>query len=208
MNIILIGIQGSGKGTQAKLLSDRFGWKHVTSGDLFRKNIEQRTKLGIVVKKYIDAGELVPDKYVLEMISDALNNAPDGFILDGFPRNIEQVLFLVDNFKIDYAILLELSDEKAIERLMARRNCKICKKDYNVLFKKPKVPGICDECGGELVQRDDDNKDAISKRIEKFHNETNKVIDFFKQKDMLIQVNADLPLQAIHEDIASRLKGK
>ncbi len=208
MNVILIGIQGSGKGTQAKLLADRFGWQHVTSGDLFRKNIEQKTKLGIVVKKYIDAGELVPDKFVLEMIADALNNAPDGFILDGFPRNIEQVIFLMDNFKIDYAILLELSDEKAIERLMARRNCKICKKDYNVLFKKPEVPGICDVCGGGLVQRDDDNKEAISKRIEKFHNETNKVIDFFKEKDMLIQINADQPLQSIHEDIASRLKGK
>ena len=205
MNIILIGIQGSGKGTQAKLLEIRFGWEHITTGDLFRKNIVQETELGLLVKEYIDKGELAPDKYVFEIVRNALNKAVKGFILDGFPRNIEQLKFLVKNFEIDSVMLLDLTDDKAIERLMARRICKICKKDYNILFKKPKIPGICDVCESALIKRDDDNKEAISKRIEKFHNETKKVIEYFTEKNLLIHINADQSLEAIHEEIIRKL---
>ena len=129
MNIILIGIQGSGKGTQAKLLNEKYGWEHITTGDLFRRNIEAATELGIKAKKFIDKGELVPDKYVFLIVKDALEKAVDGFILDGFPRNMEQVRFLQENFSIQRVVLLELPDNKAVERLTARRNFAVCKRD-------------------------------------------------------------------------------
>jgi adenylate kinase len=205
MNIILIGIQGSGKGTQAKLLSEKYGWEHITTGDLFRRNIETATELGLKAKIFIDKGELVPDKYVFLIVKDALEKAVDGFILDGFPRNMEQVHFLQENFDIQQVVLLELSDDKAVERLMARRNCVKCKRDYNILFKKPQRDGICDICGGELVIRDDDTEKAIRKRIEKFHNETNQVIGYYIEKGLLSTVNAGQPVESIHNEIISRL---
>lgn len=205
MNIVLIGVQGSGKGTQAKLLVKKTGWKHVTTGDLLRDNIANGTELGMKAKSFMDKGELVPDTYVFEIVKIALESLKDGFILDGFPRNQKQLDFLRENFKIDYAVLLDLADEKAIERLMARRNCENCKKDYNLLFSKPKVEGICDVCGGKIVARADDNETAINKRIEKFHQETNPVIENFAADDLLINVNADQPVMDIHQEILNKL---
>ncbi len=205
MNIILIGIQGSGKGTQAKLLNEKYGWKHITTGNLFRSNIEAVTELGKKAKEFIDKGELVPDKYVFLIVKDALEKAVDGFILDGFPRNMEQVRFLKENFDIQRIVLLELPDIKAVERLTARRNCAVCKKDYNILFKKPHKEGVCDVCGGELVIRDDDTEEAIRKRIEKFHNETNQVIEYYVEKGLLSTVNADQPVELIHNEIVIKL---
>jgi adenylate kinase len=205
MNILLIGIQGSGKGTQAKLLKDRFGWQHITTGDLFRQNLEQGTEIGLKAKAYMDRGELVPDEFVYQIVKNALTDASEGFILDGFPRNLEQFNFLQENFQIDKAVLLELSDQKAIERITSRRNCENCKKDYNLLFKKPKVDGICDDCGGKIVQREDDNEAAINKRIEKYHNETEAVIDESQKIGKLVIVDADQPVQKIHEDIVEKL---
>ena len=208
MNIILIGIQGSGKGTQAKLLNAKYGWKHITTGNLFRSNIEASTELGIKAKKFIDKGELVPDKDVFLIVKDALEKAMDGFILDGFPRNMEQVRFLQENFNIQRVILLELSDDKAVQRLTARRNCAICKRDYNILYKKPHKEGVCDICGGTLVIRDDDTEEAIRKRIEKFHNETNQVIEYYAKKGLLSTVNADQPVKLIHNKIITELNVK
>ena len=205
MNIILIGIQGSGKGTQAKLLNEKYSWEHITTGDLFRKNIEAATELGITAKNFIDKGELVPDKYVFLIVKDALKKAVDGFVLDGFPRNMDQVRFLQENFDIQQVVLLELSDDKAVERLTARRNCAVCKRDYNILFKKPQQEGICDVCGGELVIRDDDTEEAIRKRIEKFHNETNQVIEYYADKGLLSTVNADQAVESIHNEIITKL---
>jgi adenylate kinase len=206
MNIILIGIQGSGKGTQAKILKDKFGWEHITTGDLFRMNFEKGTEVGLKAKAYMDRGELVPDEFVYQIVKDALIAAKNGFILDGFPRNLEQSNFLQENIKIDKAVLLELSDEKAIERIVSRRNCEKCKKDYNLLFKKPKIDGICDDCGGKIVQRVDDNEVAINKRIEKFHNETKAVIDANRMAGKLVLVNADQSVQDIHKEIVEKLK--
>ena len=205
MNIILIGIQGSGKGTQAKLLQQKFGWDHITTGDLFRQNLEQGTEVGLKAKAFMDRGELVPDEYVYQIVKNALTEAKNGFILDGFPRNLEQSNFLKENIEIDKAVLLELSDNKAIERIVSRRNCEKCKKDYNLLFKKPKVEGICDDCGGKIVQREDDNEVAINIRIEKFHNETKAVIEANEQAGKLVVVNADQPVEAIHQDIVKVL---
>ena len=205
MNIVLIGIQGSGKGTQAKLLHEKFGWQHITTGDLFRRNLEQGTEVGLKAKAYMDRGELVPDEFVYQIVRNALIEAANGFILDGFPRNLEQSDFLQNNIHLDKAVLLELSDEKAIERITSRRNCENCKKDYNLLFKKPKVEGIWDDCGGRIVQREDDNEAAISKRIEKFHLETKAVIEANRKLGKLVVVNADQPVLEIHREIVGKL---
>ena len=205
MNILLIGIQGCGKGTQAKILEEKFGWKHITTGNLLRESIENQTELGLAAKKFMDEGELVPDKYVFQIVEDALTNAKNGTILDGFPRNMEQLKYLEKNFTIDKVVLLELSDEKALERVSSRRNCVDCKKDYNLLYNKPKVEGICDVCGGKIVQRDDDHESAILKRIEKFYNDTSDVISYFSDKGKLIRVNADDPINTIQENIVKAL---
>ncbi len=205
MNILLIGIQGCGKGTQAKILEKNFGWKHITTGNLLRESIENKTELGLAAKKFMDAGELVPDKYVFQIVEDALAVAEKGTILDGFPRNIEQLKYLEKNFTIDKVVLLELSDEKALERVSSRRNCVNCKKDYNLLYSKPKVDGICDVCGGKIVQRDDDHEAAILKRIEKFYNDTSDVISYFSDQGKLIRINADNPINIIQENIVKAL---
>ncbi|MDP8200784.1 MAG: nucleoside monophosphate kinase [Candidatus Tenebribacter burtonii] len=205
MNILLIGIQGCGKGTQAKILEENFGWKHITTGNLLRENIERQTELGLTAKKFMDDGELVPDKYVFRIVEDALANAKDGTILDGFPRNMEQLKYLEKNFTIDKVILLELSDEKAIERVSSRRNCVDCKKDYNLLYNKPKIDGICDVCGGKIVQRDDDHKSAILKRIEKFYNDTSDVISYFSNEGKLIHIKANAPIDIIQKNIVKAL---
>jgi len=147
----------------------------------------------------------VPDKYVYGIVEDALNKADKGFLLDGFPRNMEQAEFLDSKFEIDNIVIYDLSDEKAIERIMARRNCKECKTDFNILFKKPKEEGVCDLCGGELVQRADDNEAAVSKRIEKFHAETKPVIDFFKDKKTIVYINADQTPDEIMAELESKI---
>ena len=206
MNILLIGIQGCGKGTQAKILEENFGWKHITTGNLLRESIENQTELGLAAKKFMDEGELVPDKYVFQIVEDALTNAKDGTILDGFPRNMEQLKYLEKNFTIDKVVLLELSDEKALERVSSRRNCVDCKKDYNLLYNKPKVEGICDVCGGKIVQRDDDHEEAIKKRIEKFYEDTAEVISYFSEQGKLIRVNADAPINKIQDNIVKALE--
>ncbi len=205
MNILLIGIQGCGKGTQAKILEENFGWKHITTGNLLRENIERQTELGLAAKKFMDKGELVPDKYVFQIVEDALANAKNGTILDGFPRNMEQLKYLEKNFTIDKVVLLELSDEKALERVSSRRNCVDCKKDYNLLYSKPKVDGVCDECGGQIVQRDDDHEAAIMKRIEKFYADTSDVISYFSEGGKLIRVQADDPIETIQTNIIKAL---
>ncbi len=206
MNIILIGIQGSGKGTQAKLLCERYGWIHITTGELFREHIKNNTELGKIVRTFIERGELVPDKYVFKIVEKALREAERKFVLDGFPRNLSQTEFLVEKFTIDHVILLDLKDDLAMKRLLARRICNNCGRDYNVLFKKPEIAGKCDVCGGRLVKRKDDNETAIKKRIERFHLETNSVIDFFRKKGLLIKINADQTPQKIHSQIVDKIR--
>lgn len=208
MNIILIGIQGSGKGTQAELLAEKFGWKHINVGELFRQNIEQKTELGLKAKSYIEKGELVPDELVFDLIETALKSAKNGFVLDGFPRNMKQAEYLLNHFRIDKVILLDLPDKSAIKRLTSRRVCEKCGAVYNLLFKKPKVEGICDKCGGNLIQRKDDTEVVISKRIEKFHQETGKVIEFFAAKNLLVKIDADRDLKEIESDIEKLLGEK
>jgi len=206
MNIILIGVQGSGKGTQAELLSQKTGKKHINVGDIFRHHIEKNSRLGKTARSYMEKGLLVPDEFVMNMVKDALDEVKKGFILDGFPRNVAQCEFLLNRYPISYVFFLNLPDEIARERLMARRLCSNCKADYNLLFKPPEKAGICDICGGELVRREDDNETAIDKRIEKFHKKTQKVIDIFAEKDLLKVIDANQPVQKIHNEIVAYLE--
>ena len=205
MNLILIGIQGSGKGTQAALLTEKYGWEQITTGGLFRENMANKTELGMIAKDYMEKGELVPDKYVYAIVEDALNKKNGKFILDGFPRNIKQAEFLLERFTIDKVVQLDLSDEKALERTTSRRICVDCKQDYNVLYKKPKQEGICDKCGGKVVTRDDDKPEAIKIRIEKFHNETNEVIELFAEEGLLVKVDASQKPNEIFEEIKKKI---
>lgn len=201
----MMGIQGCGKGTQAELLEQHFGWRHINIGNLFRSNIERQTELGKEASKYTEKGELVPDELVYEVIKDAIRKADKGLILDGFPRNLAQHEFLVENVKIDKVFLLDLDTETAIKRISSRRHCENCKRDYNLLYNKPKEKGVCDDCGGNLVQRKDDNEEAVALRIEKFYQETGKVIDLYRKQNKLISINADQGIQEIHRQILAEL---
>jgi len=203
MNIIIMGIQGCGKGTQAVRVSKKYNLAHINIGNLLRKNIIEKTELGLNAKSYIDKGDLVPDKYVYEILDAAIEEASTGFILDGFPRNMEQLDHLLKKYKIDKVILLDLTDEIALKRISGRRNCVDCKKDYNLVFSKPAVEGVCDDCGGKLIQREDDNEKAVAIRLQKFHEETAKVIEKYKELNLLNTIDADQSIEEIQQQILS-----
>jgi adenylate kinase len=205
MNLIIMGIQGCGKGTQAALISEKFGLAHINIGNSFRKNIVNKTQLGMEAKAYIDKGELVPDKYVYGILDDAIQQAVNGFILDGFPRNMKQLEHLLAKHKIDKVILLDLPVEIAIKRISARRNCVQCKKDYNLLFSPPAKEGICDNCGGEIVQRADDNEATVANRLDKFHQETAKVIENYRDLGLLNTIDANQSVEEIFQEIVETL---
>lgn len=205
MNIIIVGIQGSGKGTQAALLREKFGWPHINMGNLLRDHINRHTELGETAQHYIEQGQLVPDNLVLKLVTAELDAATDGFVLDGFPRNLVQERYLLDNYTIDAVILLELDDETAVRRISARRHCSVCHADYNMLSNPPEKDGVCDSCGGEVVMRNDDNPDAIRVRLEKFHQKTRKVIELFKERGIAFEIDADQPLMVIHQQIIEHL---
>ncbi len=205
MNIIIIGIQGSGKGTQAALLHKKYGWPHINLGKLLRDHIIRKTELGLVVKEYIDKGRLVPDDLVIKLIKPVLDAADSGFILDGFPRNLAQERFLLDNYRIDGVVLLDLDDETAVKRISARRHCSVCHTDYNLLINPPKVENTCDLCGGKVVMRDDDHEEAIRMRLNKFHLKTKKVIELFQERGLAIPIQADQPVEVVHQKILAQL---
>src|SRR6266568_711521 len=174
MRIVLLGIPGAGKGTQAHRLADRFGLALVATGDIFRANVQDQTDLGLLAKQYMDSGELVPDDVVVRMVVDALDQHPGGFILDGFPRTIPQAEALEQDLSsrsrpLSTALAFDLPDHIAIKRLAGRRTCQRCQRTYNVEFYPPKVEGVCDACGGVLVHRDDDREETVRHRLEVYY---------------------------------------
>ena len=190
MNIIMLGPQGCGKGTHSKILAEKTGLDHVSSGDLLREEVKKETELGLKIKEMMEEGKLVPDDVVISLIEDKVANAPKGVILDGFPRNLLQAMELDKIIKIDKTIHMDLSDEEAVKRLAARRQCKNNCKIYSTLYKQPKIAGICDDCGEEIFQRDDDKPEAIKRRLELYHKETRPLIDFYKNSGILRQVKS------------------
>lgn len=206
MNIVLFGIQGSGKGTQATMLSEKLALKHINLGGLFRQEIEAGTEIGKVAKVFIEKGHLVPDEYVYHMIDNYVGLGIKGLIFDGFPRNEDQADYLVKHYHIDYVIYLDLSDEEAKKRISSRVRCRNCQENYNLLANAPKVDGECDICGGLVDARDDDTPAAIEQRLARFHNDTKSLIHYFEEQDLLYKVDANDEIEVVTEKILALIK--
>jgi adenylate kinase len=193
MKLIIMGPQGSGKGTYASRLSTIFGMPHISTGQIFRDNIAQGTPLGKEVDKFLKSGVLVPDDITLETVKNRLSE-PDckkGFIFDGFPRTLKQAEGLEKITKLDYVINLVVPDWVLIKRLSLRVTCEKCGEIYNLGYLKPKIEGICDKCGGRLIQRDDDKEEAIKKRLREYEEKTKPLIDYYKNKGILLNIFND-----------------
>lgn len=192
MNIVMMGAQGTGKGTVAGILKQRLNIPHISTGEIFRKNIKEGTELGKIATKYADEGKLVPDEVTNKMVKQRLNeeDCKDGFILDGYPRNIAQAKEL-DNIleeigkKLDVVVYLSTPIEEIVERVMARRECPNCKTVYNMILNKPKNGEICDNCGIPLIKRVDDTEEKLKTRLDIFFNETEPVMDFYREKGIV-----------------------
>ena len=204
---VIAGVQGCGKGTQAKMLADGFGLVHISVGDIFRWNVQNKTKLAAKVKRIMESGQLVPDGIVIDLVQERLEEHDwnHGFILDGFPRNKPQAEFFLENYDVDAVIHIEVPDRVVMDRILARRLCKSCKRDYNLLFSPPAVEGVCDNCGGEVVARPDDNEEAVRTRLEAYHKETKPVLDLFKKKEAVINVDGTKKPAKVQAEIRAKL---
>ena len=197
MRLILVGPPGAGKGTQAVHLASHFSIPHISTGDIFRLNIKGETKLGLHAKSFMDAGNLVPDSVTNEMVADRLTHADakGGFLLDGYPRNIDQADFLKNvlekaNTPLDAVLEFKLENEEIIKRLSGRRACRGCGATSHVIFEAPKIAGICDACGGELYQRSDDAESVIANRLSVYAEQTEPIINFYKSAGLLKTISA------------------
>ena len=197
MRLILVGPPGAGKGTQAVHLASHFSIPHISTGDIFRLNIKGETKLGLHAKSFMDAGNLVPDSVTNEMVADRLTHADakGGFLLDGYPRNIDQADFLKNvlekaNTPLDAVLEFKLENEEIIKRLSGRRACRGCGATSHLIFEAPKVAGICDACGGELYQRSDDAESVIANRLSVYAEQTEPIINYYKSAGLLKTISA------------------
>jgi adenylate kinase len=203
---IIMGIQGSGKGTQAKLLAEDLELEHVSVGDIFRWNVQHHTKLGAQVKRIMASGHLVDDDLVESVVKTRLaeHDWNFGFIIDGFPRNARQAEFFLEGYDIDGVINLSLPDEEVTRRVLARRLCSQCGLDYNLMASRPRRPDTCDVCGGTLVARADDNPEALAVRLAQYHEETKPLIEIFERKEFVATVDATKPVDEVQAAIRER----
>lgn len=215
MNIVFLGPPGAGKGTQAKILIEKYGIPQISTGDMLREHRAKGTELGKRAQEYMDKGQLVPDEIILDMVKERLAQ-PDcakGFILDGFPRTVAQAEALDKilsemNKKLDFALALVVPDELLVERLTGRRTCKNCGMMFHVKYKPPKVEGKCDVCGGELYQRPDDNEETVRNRLKVYHESTAPLIDYYKKKGILKEIDGSKSIEEITAQLISILEGK
>lgn len=212
MKIIMLGAPGAGKGTQAKMIAEKYGVPHVSTGDIFRANIKNRTQLGMEAKKYMDQGLLVPDELTVKILLDrvAKEDCKNGYVLDGFPRTIPQAEVLDKalteiNDKIDYAINVDVPDENIIKRMGGRRACLSCGATYHIEHIPPKQEGICDVCGKELVLRDDDKPETVKNRLDVYHKQTQPLIDFYEAKGILRSVDGTVDMKDVFAAIVAIL---
>jgi adenylate kinase len=204
---IIMGPQGSGKGTQAKLLAKGFGLVHISVGDIFRWHIQNKTKLGSKVQRYLNEGRLVPDEMVDDVVKERLDihDWRYGFVLDGFPRNAQQTAFFLENYDIDAVIAIELPEEAAIARMQHRRLCSGCGLDYNLIQLRPRVPDVCDNCGGRLVTRPDDTPEAIRARLRDYREKTQPILDLLREKELIVAVDGTPSPELVQAEIRRKL---
>ena len=213
MKIIMLGAPGAGKGTQAKKIAARYGIPHISTGDIFRANIKEGTELGSKAKGYMDQGLLVPDELVIDLVADRLTweDAKKGYVLDGFPRSIPQAEALTKALagrdeKIDFAVDIEIPDQNIIERMGGRRACTGCGATYHIVNIPPKKEGICDVCGQELILRDDDKPETVKKRLDVYHEQTQPLIDYYKEEGVLKEVDGTLGMDEVFDEIVKILE--
>lgn len=212
MKIIMLGAPGAGKGTQAKMIAEKYQIPHISTGDIFRANIKNGTELGMEAKKYMDQGLLVPDELTVKILLDRVAEADcaNGYVLDGFPRTIPQAEVLEKALgelqdSIDYAINVEVPDENIIKRMGGRRACLSCGATYHIEHVPPKTEGICDKCGQELVLRDDDKAETVKNRLDVYHKQTQPLIDFYSNKGILKTVDGTVDMQDVFQAIVDIL---
>lgn len=213
MKIIMLGAPGAGKGTQAKMIAEKYGIPHISTGDIFRANIKNATELGMEAKKYMDEGKLVPDELTVKILLDrvAQDDCSNGYVLDGFPRTIPQAEVLKEaltkiNDKIDYAVDVNVPDENIVNRMSGRRACLACGATYHIVHIPPKQEGICDKCGAELVLRDDDKPETVLKRLKVYHDQTQPLIDYYTNEGILRTVDGTQDMQVVFDSIVKVLE--
>ncbi|MGW1715672.1 adenylate kinase [Streptomyces sp. NPDC002156] len=215
MRIVLVGPPGAGKGTQAAFLAKNLLIPHISTGDLFRANISKQTDLGKLAKSYMDAGNLVPDEVTIAMAKDRMeqSDAANGFLLDGFPRNVSQAealdeMLKAESMKLDAVLDLEVPEDEVVKRIAGRR---ICRNDsahvFHVTYQPPKAAGVCDACGGELYQRDDDSEETVRKRLEVYHTQTEPIIDYYKAQGLVVTISALGKVEDVTGKAMAALKG-
>ena len=204
---VIMGVQGSGKGKQASLLKENFDLIHINVGDIFRWNIQSHTKLAARIKRIVAGGDLVPDEIVEEIVQKRLHDHDwnFGFILDGFPRNHAQAQFFLESYDIDAVIHIDVPDEVVKERVLSRRLCVKCNLDYNLIYHRPQVENRCDVCKGELITREDDTEEAVNKRINDYHTKTEPILDLFRKKELVLNIDGTRTPEEIHNDICNKL---
>ncbi len=213
MNVILLGAPGAGKGTQAERMIESYGIPQISTGDILRRAVKDGTPLGLEAKRYMDAGELVPDEVVIGLVRDRLGepDAAKGFILDGFPRTTAQAEALDGVLAelgkdIDAAVSIDVDKDVIVRRLTSRRTCRSCGKIYSLLANAPADPTVCDECGGELYQRDDDNEATVANRLDVYERSTAPLIDYYDAKGLLHRIDGDRPVDDVFVDVKAVLE--
>ena len=212
MKIIMLGAPGAGKGTQAKKIAAKYSIPHISTGDIFRANIKNGTELGLKAKSYMDAGGLGPDEITIGMLLDRIHQADceNGYVLDGFPRTIPQAESLTEALKkngeaIDFAVNVDVPDENIINRMSGRRACLNCGATYHIVYNAPKTENVCDTCGQELVLRDDDKPETVKKRLDVYHDQTQPLIDYYKNEGVLAEVDGTLDMEDVFQAIVKIL---
>ncbi|NLO92452.1 MAG: adenylate kinase [Elusimicrobia bacterium] len=211
LNLVLLGVPGAGKGTQAPALCAKYNLRHLSTGDIFRAEIGGKTPLGLKVKAILDAGQLVSDDVVLEVVQSAIAMETRGLLFDGFPRTVAQArgldkFFAANGKKLDAVILVDLDEAVVVDRLGARRSCPACKQVYNVRTNPPVKEGVCDKCGQKLVWRDDDKPETIKTRLEAYRKDTAPLVQYYEQAGRLLRVDGSMPPAKVSESIAALLQ--
>lgn len=204
---VIMGVQGCGKGTQAKMMCKDLELVHISVGDIFRWHVQSHTKLGARVKRIVASGQLVSDEMVEDIVRQRLDQHDwnYGFIVDGFPRNAKQARFFLESYDIDAVLLIDVPDEVVMERIMSRRLCAKCGLDYNLIFHRPKKEGVCDVCAGNLLQRADDNEEAVKLRLKDYHDQTEPILELFRSKELVVVVDGRRKPEEIQAEIRERL---